>query len=119
MPREFSRAVRIAESIKRVLAPMISDWLRDTSAGMVSITSTDVSPDLKRSRIYVSLYGCDDTAALIADLNRQAGRFRHALSGELRLRNLPTVEFCLDESIERGVAMSRMLQALKPGDHNE
>jgi ribosome-binding factor A len=117
MPREFSRTLRVAQSIKRILAPLVSDWMRTTSsAGMASLTSVDVSPDLKRSRVYVSLYGCDDPVRVIAALNRQAGRFRHALSRELRLRNLPTIEFRLDDSIENGVGMSRMLDGLNAGD---
>lgn len=115
MPREFSRTVRVAESIRRSLAPAVSDWMREHhGAGMASVTSADVSPDLKRSRVYVSLYGCEDGTAIIAELNRQAGRFRHTLSGELRLRNLPAIEFCLDESIEQGDKLSRMLETLKP-----
>lgn len=119
MPREFSRSVRVAQSIMRVLAPLISDWMRSTSGAMASVTSVDVSPDLKHSRVYVSLYGCDDTAAVIAALNRRCGRFRHALSGELRLRNLPVIEFHLDESIEQGVKLSRLLEALNPGDRDD
>lgn len=119
MPREFSRTVRVAQSIKRVLAPLVSDWMRNTSGAMASVTSVDVSPDLKRSRVYVSLYGCDDSAAVIAALKRRSGRFRHALSGELRLRSLPAIEFCLDESIEQGVKLSRLLEALEPGDRDD
>jgi ribosome-binding factor A len=117
MPREFSRTVRVAESIKRILAPLVDDWMRTTSAGgMASLTAVDVSPDLKRSRVYVSLYGCDDAAAVIAALNGQAGRFRNALNRGLRLRNLPAIEFRLDDSIEHGVEMSRMLDGLDPDD---
>jgi ribosome-binding factor A len=113
MPREFSRTVRVAENIKRVIAPLVSGWMRENQAGMASVTATDVSPDLKRSHVYVSFYGCDDVAAALAALNDQAGRFRHALGGDLRLRNIPAIEFRLDESIERGDNMSRMLGALK------
>jgi len=119
MPREFSRTVRVAENIKRVIAPLVSDWMRENQAGMASVTSTDVSPDLKRSHVYVSFYGCDDPAAALAALNDQAGRFRHALGGDLRLRNLPVIEFRLDESIERGDNMSRMLGALKADDRSD
>ena len=119
MPREFSRSLRVAQSIRRVLAPLVSDWVRNTSGVMASVTSVDVSPDLKRSRVYVSLYGCDDTAAVIVALNRRSGRFRHALSSELRLRNLPQTEFCLDESIEQGVELSRLLEALSPADRDD
>ena len=119
MPREFSRTVRVAENIKRVIAPLVSDWMRDNRAGMASVTATDVSPDLKRSNVYVSFYGCGDTAAALTALNDQAGRFRHALGGDLRLRNVPAIEFRLDESIEHGDNISRMLGALKADDRSD
>ncbi len=112
MPREFSRKVRVAEGIRRALAPMISDWTRDNHAGMASITDVDVSPDLKSCRVRVSLYGCDDTRDMVAGLNEQAPRFRHALGQELRLRSLPALRFEHDDSIEQGDRITRMLAGL-------
>ncbi len=119
MPREFSRTVRVAENIKRVIAPLVSDWMRENQAGMASVTSTDVSRDLQYAHVYVSFYGCDDTTAALAALNDQAGRFRHALGGDLRLRNLPVIAFRLDESIEQGDNLSRMLGGLRGGEGND
>jgi ribosome-binding factor A len=119
MPREFSRTVRVAQTIKRAMAPLVSDWMRDHQHGMASVTAADVSPDLKRSRVYVSVYGCDDGAAAIASLNDDVGRFRHALSSEVRLRKVPGIEFVLDESIEHGDTMSRMLDSLRPEDQDD
>lgn len=113
MVREFSRTLRVAESIKRTLAPLVNDWMRENHSGMASVTHTDISPDLKRSCVHVSFYGCDDTATVIAELNHQTGYFRHALSGKLRLRNVPVIEFYLDESIKQGDKVSRMLEMFK------
>lgn len=119
MPREFSRKVRVAEGIRRALAPMISAWTRENQVGMASITDVDVSPDLKSCRVLVSLYGCDDVRDTLADLNDQAPRLRHALGQELRLRSLPALRFEHDDSIEQGDRITRMLSALnsdKPTD---
>lgn len=119
MPREFSRTVRVAQTIKRAMGPLVNDWIREQYAGMASVTGADVSPDMKRSRVYVSVYGCEDRTAAIASLNLEVGRFRHALGGEMRLRNIPAIEFILDESIEHGDTMSRMLESLKPADQDD
>lgn len=119
MPREFSRAVRVAEGIKRVTAKLVSDWMRENAAGMASITQVDVTPDLKRAKIYVSLYGCEESRTALGELNLRAGRFRHALGRELRLRNIPALEFFLDESLERGDKISRMLSDLQRGEPRE
>lgn len=112
MPREFSRKVRVAEEIRRALAPMIGDWTREHKFGMASITDVDVSPDLKSCRVLVSLYGCDDARDTIARLNEQGPRLRHALGQQLRLRSLPVLRFEHDDSIEQGDRITRMLSAL-------
>jgi len=119
MPREFSRSTRVSQSIKRAMASIVSDWVRENKIGMASVTAADVSPDMKRSRVYVSIYDCDDKAAAITALNLQAGRFRHALSGQVRLRNIPALEIILDESIERGDSMSRTLESLRPEEQDD
>ncbi len=119
MPREFSRSVRIAETVKRAMAPLVSDWMREHQVGMGSVTDADVSPDMKRSRVYVSVYGCEDKTSAIAALNNDVGRFRHALSREVRIRNIPAIEFVLDESIEQGDEISRMLESLRSEDRDD
>ena len=53
MPREFSRSARVAQSVKRAIAPMVNDWVREHGAGMASVTTTDVSPDMKQFFLFV------------------------------------------------------------------
>ncbi len=113
MPREFSRTVRVAQTIKRAIATLVSDWMRERQFGMGSVTAVDVSPDMTQSRVYVSVYGSEDKFATLAELNNHAGRFRHLLSKEVRLRNIPALKFVLDESIEHGAGMTQMLESLR------
>ena len=115
MPREFARTVRVAESIKRIVAPLLNDWMRENDAGMASVTATEVSSDMKLAKIYVSFYGCDDNAATLKLLNETRYQFRQTLGLELRLRNLPDLKFRIDDSIENGDNISRMLDQLNGG----
>lgn len=115
MPREFARTVRVAESIKRVVAPLLNDWMRENDAGMASVTATEVSSDMKLAKIYVSFYGCDDSAATLKLLNETRHRFRQTLGLELRLRSLPDLKFRIDDSIENGDNINRMLDQLNGG----
>jgi ribosome-binding factor A len=119
VPREFARTVRVAESIKRAIAPLLNDWMRDNSTGMASVTDTQVSPDMKQSKIYVSFYGCNDKVAALKSLNQNSGKFRYALGRELRLRNHPEIKFCADDSIEKGDDMNRLLGSLKREDDDD
>lgn len=117
MPREFNRKVRVAESIKRALGPLVSEWMRQHALGMASVTSSDVSPDLKRAEVFVSLYGCDNPLEALAQLNEFAPKLRYALGQELHLRRVPAIAFSLDQSIEQGDRLSRVLDSLKPDGH--
>jgi ribosome-binding factor A len=115
MPREFARTVRVAESIKRIVAPLLNDWMRENDAGMASVTATEVSSDMKLAKIYVSFYGCDDSDATLKLLNESRYQFRQTLGRALRLRNLPDLKFRIDDSIENGDNISRMLDQLNGG----
>lgn len=119
MPREFSRKVRVAEGIKRVLGTQVSDWMREHGTGMASVTEATVSRDLKRTQVHISLYGCPDPKESLAQLRAESWRFRNALGRELRLRHTPEIEFCLDETIEHGDKLSRLLDDLNANDSHE
>ncbi|MFT4563914.1 MAG: ribosome-binding factor A [Gammaproteobacteria bacterium] len=116
MPREFKRTVRVAESIKRVVAPLLNDWMRENQAGMASVTNATVSSDMRQSKIYVSLYGCDDATATLKSINEARYQFRQSIGHELSLRNLPEIKFFRDDSIESSDNISRMLGRLNDGD---
>lgn len=112
MPREFPRTIRVAESIKRSIAPIINDWMRESEGGMASVTECVVSSDMKQAKLFVSFYACEDSVAALKSLNDASPRFRQILSRELRLRNLPNIKFIRDESIEKGDNISRMLDSI-------
>ncbi|MFT4585834.1 MAG: ribosome-binding factor A [Gammaproteobacteria bacterium] len=118
MPREFKRSVRVAESIKRVVAPPLNDWMREHQAGMASVTNVVVSSDMRQSKIYVSLYGCDDATETLKSINEARHQFRQSIGRELSLRNVPEIKFLQDVSIESSDNISRMLGDLNGRDDN-
>ena len=112
MPREFPRRIRVAEGIKRSIAPIINDWMRENEAGMASVTDCVVSSDMKQAKLFVSFYGCDDSAVALKALNDRSPRFRQNLARELRLRSLPAIKFLRDDSIENGDNITQMLDSI-------
>ncbi|MDA0823043.1 MAG: 30S ribosome-binding factor RbfA [Proteobacteria bacterium] len=118
MPREFKRVVRVAESIKRVVAPLLNDWVREHQLGMASVTNVVVSSDMRQSKIYVSLYGCDDARAVVKSINEDRHQFRQSIGRELSLRNVPEIKFLQDDSIRSSDNISRMLDGLNDRDDN-
>lgn len=119
MERGFSRTARVAENIKRILAPMIDAAMHDIGIGMATVTEVDVSPDFSHARVFISLY-CDASrrGAVIGALNARAGRLRHQLAGNVHLKKIPVLKFELDDSIERGVHITELLNDMTDGSRD-
>jgi len=99
---------------------MVQGLARDHGYGMVSVTGADVSSDLRVAKIYVSqLAATDDPQNLLKTLEQAGGNLRYLLGSELRLRNVPKLQFAFDESLLRGAKMSSLLNELVPNEPQE
>lgn len=110
------RNERVAEEIRGVLAEAIRE-VRDPLVGFVTLTGVDLSPDLKRARVYVSRLGtgADREAAVLA-LNHAVSFLRSAVATRARLRYTPVLRFVADPTIERGSRVEAILRELHDGD---
>ena len=110
MPRDHSRTLRIAEQIQRDLAELIRLELKDPRVGMVTLTDVEVSADYAHAKVFFTTLGTgDQIAAATAGLNHAAGFLRHELGQRIKLRGIPQLHFTYDESVERGVRLSRLI----------
>lgn len=107
------RTDRLNGLFRSELAELISNELRDPRIiGMISITNVDVSPDLERATVYVSILA-DDTKhqkSSLAALNNAAPFLRKQVMERVHIRRVPTFEFEADHTIEEG---ARMLSLMK------
>ena len=70
MPRQYSRNQRVGDLVQRELARLIQKELGDAHLGLITVSSADVSPDLKFAKIFVTSLGDDiNTDAVIRVLN--------------------------------------------------
>ena len=104
------RTRRVAELIRRALADIIRDRLPDRGLGLLSITATEVTRDLSRATVFISLLGEEeDQERATKILNEESSALRHELSRTLNLRHTPEIKFRYDLSIERGARLSRLI----------
>jgi ribosome-binding factor A len=102
---------RVNEVVREVLGAAIATELKDPRIGFVTVTDVDTSPDLRASRVYVSVLGSEeDRERTLAGLRSSHGVLQAAIARELRMKRTPTLSFHYDESIERGVRISRLLE---------
>ena len=110
------RNERVAEEIRGVLADAIRE-VRDPLVGFVTLTGVDLSPDLRRARIFVSRLGTGtDRDAAVAALNHAVAFLRNAVATRARLRYTPILHFVADDTIERGSRVEALIRELHAGD---
>src|SRR4051812_40985660 len=106
------RMRRVNEAVREVLSSHIAADLKDPRVGFVTVTYVDTSPDLRHARVYVSVLGSHEEREAALDGLRSAAGFLQGLVGdELRMKRTPTLEFRYDESIDRGMRISELLDA--------
>ncbi len=110
---ETDRTRRVAALIKRQLAQLIARELNDSRIKSVSIIAVTVSRDLKKSTIYFS--SIDETLQahqIEKLLNNSSKYLRHLLSQHIDLRVTPQLLFKYDDSIQRGVELTQLIDKL-------
>jgi ribosome-binding factor A len=103
---------RVNESVRAVIAEAVGE-LKDPRIGLVTVTAVDVTPDLSEARVFVSVLGNErKRRATLAGLESARGVLQGRINRELSLRKTPTLSFAYDESVERGVRMSALIDEL-------
>lgn len=110
MPREYPRARRVEEQLKRLLSELVRREVKDPRVGLVTITAIAVSKDLSHARVYFTPFaGAGDAAATLEALRHAAGYLRLQVRNQMRLRVAPELDFRLDDSVERGARLSALI----------
>ncbi len=119
MPKEFSRARRVEEQIKRELASLISKEVDAPGLGLITFTAVDLASDLSLAKVYFTMLGSDlDEKKGENILNEASPHLRHCLAKIMTLRSVPRLNFYYDVSIERGNKMEALLDEVSRQDHN-
>lgn len=109
MPREFLRSDRMAEQLRRELAEIIQDEIKDPRVGFLSFTEVRMSRDLSHAVVYCSVLDAEQLHESIKVLNRAAGFIRKSIGRRIQARIVPTLKFVADESIIRGAEMDELI----------
>ena len=100
--------------VQRELSEIIRSGIKDPRIHpMTSVVAVEVTPDLKYCKAYISVLGDEEAGkATIEGLRSAASFVRRELAHRVNLRNTPEIKFILDQSIEYGVRMSKMIDDL-------
>ena len=107
---------RVNETLKKVLSEGIGE-LKDPRIGFVTVTGVEATDDLRQATVFVSVYGAEPARrGTMQALERAHGVLQAKVNRELHLKRTPQLSFAYDESVERGVRMSQLIDELAPDD---
>lgn len=111
MRKNSIKNIRINEEVMRELSNIIRGEIKDPRINpLTSVVAVEVAPDLKTCKAYISVLGDEESQAkTLAGLKSAEGFIRSKLAKTVNLRNTPEIRFVLDQSIEYGVKMSKMI----------
>jgi len=108
------RAERLGDLIKEEVSKIVLHELKDPRIGFVTITRVRLSDDLRRARIYWSVYG-DERAKEESSrgLESAKGYIRRELGRRVRVKYLPEIDFAFDDSFEYGERIEGILREIR------
>jgi ribosome-binding factor A len=110
---------RVNEAVREVLSERLAEGLKDPRIGFVTVTAVETSTDLRHARVFVSVLGGEEErSSTLAGLTSSHGFLQAGLARQLRLKRTPTLEFVYDESIDRGMKISELLEKNERDRHH-
>lgn len=121
MPKDFSRARRVADQLQRELAELIRDEVRDPRVGSVTVSEVTVSRDFGYADVYVTGLGMDEAASreMAEALKGAAGFLRRQLARRIQLRTVPALRFQYDPVFEQGARLNQLIDHAVADDDSD
>ncbi len=108
------RTDRVGHLLQMELGQIISTKLRDPRLGFVTVTHVGMSADLRSAVVFYSVIGSDkDRENTQKALEKAAGFLQKEIAAAIELRNTPKLQFRLDESVEKGIQIDRIIHDIK------
>jgi len=112
------RINRISEEIKREISSIIQNELKDPRLPeLISVVSVNVTKDLRYAKVYISVFGGKEQKEnAIEGLKSAAGFIRKEIGHRMKLRYTPEIQFELDNSIEHGAYINKLIKETMESD---
>jgi ribosome-binding factor A len=107
------RQLRVGEEIRHLLADLLERGdMRDPELreSRITVTSVDVSPDLRNATAFIMPLGGQDKERLLAAMKRAAPWFRARVSEKAGLRSAPEIRFQLDTTFDEADKIGSLLR---------
>ena len=119
MRKNSVKNTRINGEVLKELSNIIRSEIKDPRINpMTSVVAVEVAPDLKTCKAYISVLGDEKSQKdTITGLKSAEGYIRRQLARTVNLRNTPEIRFILDQPIEYGINMSKLIDEVTEHDN--
>jgi ribosome-binding factor A len=114
--QEFKRKDRVGAEIRKELASLIRDEVRDPRLLSITIQEVRVSRDLAHAKVYYTMLEKSGLDQVQKALDKAANFLRRKLSDSMRLRSVPQLHFSYDVSIDEGARLSALIDSVTVKD---
>ena len=120
MRKNSVKHVRVNAEVMHELSNIIRNEIKDPRISpLTTVVAVEVTPDLKYCKAYISVLGDEEARKeTYKGLKSAEGYIRKQLASNINLRNTPQITFVMDQSIEYGVNMSRLIDEVNEKDAN-
>jgi ribosome-binding factor A len=110
------RTERIDQLLREEISAILTKEIADPAIGFATVTDVETAPDLRHARVWFSVIGPKaERDQTLRALERAMSYVRRELGTRLRLRRIPELHVRLDDSVERGTRVLRLLNELEEG----
>lgn len=110
------RQLRVGEELRHLISNILlreSFYDQIIENNYITITEVNVSPDLKNAKIYIMPLGGRNKFEVLDSLNKANGRIRKLISNNINLRQIPKLQFRIDETFEYAKNIENILRRIK------
>ena len=110
------RQLRVGEELRHLISRALlreSFYDQIIENNTITITEVNVSPDLKNAKVYIMPLGGENKLEVLDSLNKSNGRIKKLISNNINLRQIPKLQFRIDETFEYAKNIEDILQKIK------
>ena len=110
------RQLRVGEELRHLISNALlreSFYDQIIENNTITVTEVNVSPDLKNAKVYIMPLGGENKLEVLDSLNKSNGRIKKLISSNINLRQIPKLQFKIDETFEYAKNIENILQKIK------
>jgi len=108
------RLERVRELLKRAIGEAIRREIPVDKAGLITVNDVEIAGDLRNARVFISVLGnAEQQRSGLAILQQSRGRIQGLVAKAVILKYIPHIRFVVDDSVERGNRVLRLIEELE------